>query len=179
MPGHPTSPVGNRKAATSFHRKSHSSPKAGVGVTPILEPLRDTQSMSQGCAQKHSNVLAQAQETATARRHLPPLRSWLGPETRGREAGHVPGSGEAQLCPGYALLLCRGQAGGLGSHFCVCWASQDQPSLNIVTARVATCEQGEGGGAVHITLPKHREGAGTEYPGSAPGEQKLRWVSKH
>lgn len=106
MPGHPTNPVGNRQAAASFCRKSHSSLKAEVGGTPILEPQRDTQNMSQGCAQKYSSVLAQVQETATARGYLPPLRSWLGPETRGREAGHVPGSGEAHFCPGYALLLC-------------------------------------------------------------------------
>lgn len=179
MPGHPTSPVSKRQAAASVPGKSHSSPKAKIGGTPVLEPRRNTQSMSQGCAQRYSSALAQAQETATARGHLPPLRGWLGPETGGREAGHVPGSGEAHLCPGYALLLCRGQARGLGSHFCVCWASRDQPSLNIVTARVATCEQGEGGGAAHITLPKHQEGAGMEHPGSAPGEQELRGVSKY
>lgn len=168
MPAHPTSPVGKRQAAASFPRRSHSSRKAEVRSTPILEPPRDTQSMSQHCAQRCSSVLAQTQETATARGHLPPLRGQLGPGTRGREAGHVPGSGEAHLCPGYALLLCRGQARGLGSHFCVCWASRDQASLNIVTARVATCEQREGGGAAHITLPKHWDGAGTEHPGSAP-----------
>lgn len=174
MQGNATSSVDKRRAADSFPRKSHSSPKAEVGGTPNLEPHRDTQSKSQGCAQRCSSILARAQEIATARGHLPPLRSWLGPETRGREVGHVPGSGEAHLCPSYAVLLCWGQARGLGSHFCVCWASRDQPSLNIVTVRVATCEQGEGGGAAHITLPKHREGAGTEHPSSAPGEQEQR-----
>lgn len=36
-------------------------------------------------------------------------------------------------------------------------------------------QQGEGGGAAHIALPKYQEGAGTEHP----GEQELRGVSKH
>lgn len=93
--------------------------------------------------------------------HLRPLRGWLGPRTRGREDGHIPGSGEAHCCPGYAFLPCRGRAGGLSSHFCVCQASQDRPSLNIVTARVAIREQGEGGGAAHTAAPQRRERAGT------------------
>lgn len=93
--------------------------------------------------------------------HLRPLRGWLGPRTRGREDGHIPGSGEAHRCPGYAFLPCRGWAGGLSSHFCVCWASQDRPSLNIVTARVATREQGEEGGAAHTAASQRRERAGT------------------
>lgn len=178
MPGHPPNPVGRRQAAASFPGESHSSPKAEVGAHPCW----NLEKIPRACpktARRCSSVLVQAQETATARGHLPPLRGWLGPETRGRKAGHVPGSGEAHLCPGYALLLCRGQAGGLGSHFCVCRASRDQSSLNIVTARVATCEQGEGGGAAHTTLPKHQEGAGMEHPRSAPREQELRGVSKH
>lgn len=67
--------------------------------------------------------------------------------------------------PRFALLPCRGRAGGLGSHFCVCRASRDGPSLNIVTARVATCERGEGGGgAASTTAPQLRERAGMEQP---------------
>lgn len=125
--------------------------------------------MTQGCAQRCSSILAQAQETATARGHLPPLGGWLGPVTRGREAGHVPGSGEAHLCPGYALLLCWGQAGGLSSHFCVCWASRGQASLNIVTARVATCEQEKEEGLLASHSPSTRRGQAQSTPAQLLG----------
>lgn len=143
-------------------------PKQRQGGKPIPGPHRDTQEMPQHQTQRSGHALAQVREPAAAGGHLPPPRGQLGPGTRGREDGHVPGSGEAHLCPGYALLLCRGWARGLGSHFCVCRASQDQPSLNIVTAWVATCKAGgRRGGCSHCCSPAPGEGR----HGAAPAPQ--------
>lgn len=97
-------------------------------------------------------------EASCCRGPPPSSEGPAGPEDKRGEDGHVPGSGEAHRCPGYALLPWWGWAGGLGSHFCVCRASQDRPSLNIVTARVATCERGEEGGLLTPLLPSAGRG---------------------
>ncbi|XP_042651892.1 uncharacterized protein LOC122153722 [Tyto alba] len=167
VPGHPPSLGGKGHAAASSPGNSWS-PKAEAGGKPIRGPHRDSQGMPQRQAQGSSHALARVREPAAAGGHLPPPRGQLGPGRKGREDGHVPGSGEAHLCPGYTLQPCRGPARGLGSHFCVCRASRDRPSLNIVTAWVATCERGgRRGGCSHCRSPVPGEGR----RGAAPAPQ--------
>lgn len=121
MPGHPPSLVGKGHTAASSPRNSHS-PKAEAGDKPIPRARRDSQGDAPTLGTKEQ---PRAREPATAGGHLPPPRGWVGPSTRRREGGRT-GTYLAQEKPISArVMLCR-QAGGLGSHFCVCRASQDQ-----------------------------------------------------
>lgn len=105
MSGHPTSPVGKRQVLPASPGRATAAPKQRLGVRPSwnLEQIPRSYPRAVLSAQRCSSVLAQAQETATVRGHLPPLRGWLGPEKRGRRPGtylaqEKPISAPAMLC---------------------------------------------------------------------------------